>query len=253
MQGVQRRADEHDRERAVQQLGLLDTLPEGRFDRITEAASRLLGMPVSTISLISGERHWNKSRHGDAPEELPRDVSLCDHVVAADAPLLVPDVRADPRFAELPHPGLRTYAGQPLHSLSGQPVGALCVHSDVAVDLTPHDLEVLATLAEWAQAELRATEAASSLDQVLAEEEQLRAVLDSAPAGVLLVGGDERVVWASGPAQLVFGDAVGQPLSALLPDADVRELAGGRRAGDAGAAGLRVIRPGERADGTRFP
>ena len=44
----------HDPERlaAVRRTGLLDTPPEELFDRLTRLATRILGVPVSFITLV---------------------------------------------------------------------------------------------------------------------------------------------------------------------------------------------------------
>jgi GAF domain-containing protein len=56
---------------------------------------------------------------------------MCSHAVALDDMLVVSDTLADERFRNFPYvcgePGVRFYAGQPLHSLDGQPVGTLCI------------------------------------------------------------------------------------------------------------------------------
>ena len=53
--------EERDRLQALPGLGLLDTPPEERFDRVTRTAQRLLGAP---IALVDGNRLWFKSHQG---------------------------------------------------------------------------------------------------------------------------------------------------------------------------------------------
>lgn len=64
--------NEEARLNALRHLGLLDTPPSDSFDRITRLASRLLGAPVSTISLTDRDRQWFKSRVGVDLVEIPR-------------------------------------------------------------------------------------------------------------------------------------------------------------------------------------
>ena len=49
---------------AVQRYEILDTPPDGSFDRITAIAARLFCVPISIISLVDHNRIWFKSHHG---------------------------------------------------------------------------------------------------------------------------------------------------------------------------------------------
>src|SRR3954451_513673 len=49
---------------ALEASGLLDSLPEAAFDRFTRLATRLLGVPVSLISLLTPSRQFFKSAVG---------------------------------------------------------------------------------------------------------------------------------------------------------------------------------------------
>ncbi|MCC7380923.1 MAG: GGDEF domain-containing protein, partial [Deltaproteobacteria bacterium] len=70
---------------------VLDTPPEAAFDSLVEIAAHIVGVPIALVSLVDADRQWFKARYGlDAPQT-PRDVSFCGHVVAAEAPLIVPD------------------------------------------------------------------------------------------------------------------------------------------------------------------
>ena len=66
------------RQNALRNLRLLDTAPSESFDRITRLASRLLGAPVSTISLTDHDRQWFKSRFGVDLAEIPRGEAPCN-------------------------------------------------------------------------------------------------------------------------------------------------------------------------------
>jgi GAF domain-containing protein len=96
------------------------------------------------------ERQWFKSRVGMDATETPRDISFCEHVVEADAGLVVPDTYADARFANNPlvaeAPRIRFYAGMPLRTQAGHVLGTLC-----AIDSRPRALTVqeTATLQCW--------------------------------------------------------------------------------------------------------
>lgn len=118
-------------------LSILDTEPEPSFDRITEFARELFGMPVAMISLIDQSRQWLKSCSGLDVPELPRAVSFCTYAIQSDGIMVVPDMRDEPFFAEHPlvlnEPHVRFYAGAPLITAEGNRLGTMCV-----VDLQPH-------------------------------------------------------------------------------------------------------------------
>lgn len=58
------RLDDPDRLAALRRSGLLDSPPEEAFDRATRLATRLLGTPVSLVSIVDRDRQFFKSRSG---------------------------------------------------------------------------------------------------------------------------------------------------------------------------------------------
>jgi diguanylate cyclase (GGDEF)-like protein len=128
---------ESSRLRAVQAYAILDTSPEPNFDRITGLAATIFALPFATLSFADAERHWIKARYGAQVSEIPRRMSFCDETIRSDDVFVVPDARADSRFATAPvvagPPHVRFYAGAPLISPEGLRVGSLCV-----LDQHPH-------------------------------------------------------------------------------------------------------------------
>ncbi|MDX9717829.1 MAG: GAF domain-containing protein [Thauera sp.] len=125
---------------SLQSLDILDTSPEPAFDNLTRLAAGLFGVPTVLVSLVDRDRQWFKSRLGLCATETPRDVAFCSHVVFLDSLLVVEDARRDPRFADNPlvagDPGLRFYAGAPVHSEEGHVLGTLCL-----IDYQPRDFD----------------------------------------------------------------------------------------------------------------
>ena len=80
-----------DRLAALRRTALLDTPPEEAFDRLTRMAARLLGTPVSLISLVADDHQFFKSATG-LPEPWasrrsnPISFSFCGQVVATGEP-----------------------------------------------------------------------------------------------------------------------------------------------------------------------
>ncbi len=116
---------------ALRSYNILDTAPEPAYEDITKIAARLCECPVATIGFIDDQRIWHKSRCGLPRGQKPRELSICSTTVCQSDLMLVPDLAADPRFAEYPgvagDPHFRFYCGMPLINPEGFALGTLCV------------------------------------------------------------------------------------------------------------------------------
>ena len=123
--------DESSRLAALRNCAILDSPPEPAFDRVTQLAAKLFEVPIALVSLIDQDRQWFKSRVGLHIPETPRSMAFCAHAILSDSPLIVPDAAADTRFLDNPlvtaPDGIRFYAGVPILSPDGYPLGTLCV------------------------------------------------------------------------------------------------------------------------------
>jgi diguanylate cyclase (GGDEF)-like protein/PAS domain S-box-containing protein len=106
--------------------------------------------------------------------------------------LVVPDTLQDERFRDHPHvtgaPGIRFYAGQPLHSLDGQPLGTLCIIDTAPRAFGDADRQLLCDLARLVDDELNRDAPA-----LCHEQELLDAVLETVDAGVVACDADGRL------------------------------------------------------------
>ena len=161
----------------------MDTGPEAVFDRVANLAARLIGVPVATITFVDGDRQWYKAAVGVPLMEMPRGVSFCAHTILGTEPLVVPDLRLDPRFADNPlvagAPHARFYAGVPLHDDDGHNLGTLCAIDLEARELAPAQLAILEDLAEIAMDALRYRRAMN-------EKNDLMAAIENIDAGVVV-------------------------------------------------------------------
>jgi two-component sensor histidine kinase len=148
--------------RSLARSGLLDSLPEPQFDRVTHLASRLLGVPVSLLSLVDAERQFFKSSRGlPSPwaeaRQTPLSHSFCQHVVRADEPLLIEDARQHPLVADnlaIPDLGVIAYLGVPVHDGDGLPLGSLCAIAPEPRRWSEDDLALMRDLAAIVEGEL---------------------------------------------------------------------------------------------------
>jgi serine/threonine protein kinase len=143
--------DEVARMRAVKRYGVLDTPPDGTFDRITTLAARVFSVPVAIVSIVDHDRIWFKSRHGVDVDHLDRDPGLCASAILQDGPWIVSDAPLDPRALANPlvagEFGLKFYAGIPLRTPEGYNLGTLCVLDFEPRSFTAEDVRTLEDLA----------------------------------------------------------------------------------------------------------
>ena len=163
--------DEQARLETLWSLGVLDTPPEERFDRLTRMAKRLFGVPIALVSLVDENRLWFKSCFGLSVCEISRDKSFCGHTILGNGPVIIPDALADKRFADSPlvltDPYIRFYAGYPLSAPNGLKLGTLCILDRQPRDFGKDDLEALKDLASMVEREIAAVQIAT-LDELTA-------------------------------------------------------------------------------------
>ena len=116
----------------LESYSILDSLSEDDYDAITALASEICETPISLISLVDQNRQWFKSHHGLASSETPKDYSFCAHAInEPDDVFIIEDSRLDARFSDNPlvteEPYVIFYAGVPLVTNNGFPLGTLCV------------------------------------------------------------------------------------------------------------------------------
>lgn len=125
---------------ALERYGVVDASPEQVYDDIALLAATLCDVPASAIWLLDRGRPWPKARFGDDLLHSQRAMTISS--LALDTPtqmLLIEDVARDPRLrataVRIDQAPLRFYAGVPLLSPDGYPLGVLCV-----MDLKPRQL-----------------------------------------------------------------------------------------------------------------
>ncbi len=90
-------------------------------------AGQIFSLEASAISLTDSDRQWFMSRLGVTDTQMPRHDAPCNEVTQSRDRLLVPDLLANPRYADstLAGTGARFYAGAPLTTNEGHCLGSL--------------------------------------------------------------------------------------------------------------------------------
>jgi Stage II sporulation protein E (SpoIIE)/GAF domain len=222
------------RVRALEDLGVLDTGPERRFDRITGLAHRLFGVASAAITLIDRDRQYIKSSEGVKLLPGPRDEAFCDRTIRQPGTLIVEDASVDTRFADNPlvtgEKHVRFYAGHPLEAPGGHRVGALCLLDDRPRTFSEPERALLQELAEWVQQELTRSaelEHAAAVQRGLLPRRRPH-IGGYEVAGVCLpsraVGGDflDWYPTRDGGVAVTLGDVMGKGMPAAIVMAMVR-------------------------------
>lgn len=172
--------DEAARLAALRRYDILDTPPDGAFDRITALAARLFDVPIAIVSIVDEDRIWFKSHHGVDIDQIDRDLGLCASAILQPGrePWIVSDARHDPRALANPlvagEFGAQFYAGVPLRTSDGFNLGTLCVLDFEPRELDAAEAATLDDLAALVLSELEFRLAGSRALADAAERERLK-------------------------------------------------------------------------------
>lgn len=200
----------------LQDLNILDTMPDSRFDRITRIALRLFQVPIAAVSVLNGEQQWVKSCQGLSQSQMTQDPSFCKHTIEAKDVLCIASTLEDARVANHPlvagEPHVRFYAGYPLGS-DNAGVGALYIMDYQPRILSDDEIQLLRDLGSWAHMELiRIRELEWLIDRKTKElvhsEEAFFRILDSLPVGVFVLKPDGKPFYANQSAQQILGKGI---------------------------------------------
>ncbi|NVD44785.1 sensor histidine kinase [Qipengyuania atrilutea] len=216
--------EEANRLSILEQYGLdaLENDPELR--QITAFTAKVCGAPICLVSLVEKERQRFLVREGLEETETPRPTSFCAHAMLEPEPMIVPDAQQDPRFTGNPlvlgQPHIRFYAGAPLISHEGAPLGSLCV-----IDTEPRpegltELQVngLIVMAASVMRRLRHRREALAQQAILqVEERRLRAIADSIPDIAFSLSREGKIDYLNQRFSEVVGDVKVEVATDWLP------------------------------------
>jgi len=194
---------------------------DGELVRLARFAAHLCAAPSAAVTVVEAERQVFLASEGVDASETPRSTSICAHAMKAGEVLVVPDASADPRFADFSlvtgDEHLRFYAGAPLISPEGAPMGALCVLDTVTrpEGLNEVQREGLLVLADAVKRRLLANRQANEVNNALRSSAQrLKFMIDSVP----------DIAWSAGPgAQFDYFNARWRKTTGLAPPKHVED------------------------------
>ncbi|WP_068957312.1 sensor domain-containing phosphodiesterase [Pararhizobium polonicum] len=211
---------EHGRLEALSTLWIAGTAPEPRFDTIVQLAAQLFETPMAFITLVEKDIQRFKATHGVDVPDIARSTSFCTHTIQSGDVFVVPDMQADPRFADNPlvtgTPFVRFYAGAPLVTADGFRIGALCI-----ADTMPRH-----AFGERQQQTLKLL-AAQVMEQMrLRQEEIIRSTVmkfsDATGLALFSINAAGRIEFVNRAALCLFGyehgEMIGQPIDLIIPD-----------------------------------
>jgi len=144
---------------AVRRYDILDTPPDGAFDRIAALAARLFDAPAATVTIVDADRVWFKASYGLAGvTQIGRDPGLCTSAILTGSPLVVPDTLEDPVARDhslVTGPArVRFYAAAPITTSDGHRLGTVDVLDTKPRRITPDQATALTDLAALVMDEL---------------------------------------------------------------------------------------------------
>lgn len=230
---------EDERLEALHSLEILDTPPDGTFDRIVSIAAKLFKVPIAIVSLVDHDRIWFKAKHGIDLDQIDREPGLCASAILGDEPYILNDAKLDPRSLSNPLVagdfGLRFYAAVPLETSQGYKLGTLCVLDKEPREVSDQEIWFLQELANLVMDQMqirlearRVSEEVEELtretkeqaDKLLETERRLSAVLDNASVAIFLMDEQQHCSYMNAAAEKLTGytleETKGRPLHDIV-------------------------------------
>ncbi|MEV3859367.1 GAF domain-containing SpoIIE family protein phosphatase [Streptomyces sp. NPDC050095] len=144
---------------AVRRYDILDTPPDGAFDRIAALAARLFDVPVATVTIVDTDRVWFKAAYGlTGVTQIGRDPGLSTSAILTEGPFVVPDTLQAPlaraHILVTGRTRARFYAAAPITTRDGHRLGTVDVMDTEPRRITSEQSGALADLAALVMDEL---------------------------------------------------------------------------------------------------
>jgi PAS domain S-box-containing protein len=131
---------------------IIGALENEDYDFLTQMAAEICGTKISLISLVTENKQWFLSHHGLKERETARELALCAHAInTPDEIFIVEDATKNKHFFDNPlvtdYPKVIFYAGMPLVTENGFPLGTICVIDEEPKQLNKKQIDSLKLLA----------------------------------------------------------------------------------------------------------
>lgn len=194
------------------------------LEPIVSMATRIFNVPVSAVNIVGNDHVFFAASTGISGADMRRDVSFCAHAIAQEDVMVVPDASRDERFHDNPlvkgASGIRFYAGVPLISPKGWPLGALCViDHQPRGELSDPDKSALRELARAVSDKLELRRVERALHKGTS---RFDALAEHSPSAIVSFGADCRIIAWNAAATRMFGyqpaESLGQSIEMLMPE-----------------------------------
>lgn len=181
----------HEKERLarLRALNLLDPALDASLTGIVTLAAQITECPAAFISFIESERQIIRSCIGIELTEIPRDRSICSDTILSNEPLLLSNLRAEPRYrscalCDTPH-NFSFYSGFPLITKDGLIIGTLVTLDIQPHTFTPAQIATLQNLASHVISQFELNNKLAAVQRTISSledsEQRFRRIADASP------------------------------------------------------------------------
>ena len=135
---------EDERLAAIQRYDVDGLEAASTVDRLTELLANHFDVAVAFVGVVDAHEERFLACKGADWDRLDREDAICSHTLLEDEHLIVEHVQSDARFADiavLEELDIRSYAGVPLTTPDGLPIGAMCLTHDEPRSYSDGDIE----------------------------------------------------------------------------------------------------------------
>lgn len=125
--------------------------------RLTELAVAQFDVNSAAVGLIEDHEETFLTCYGASFDTLDREESICTYTILDDDVSVIADTTEDPRFSDvegLRSANVRFYAGAPMTTPDGHPIGVFCIHDDEPRSFPDRDRDLLQLFADEAMEQL---------------------------------------------------------------------------------------------------
>jgi len=216
-------------------------------------------LPDRDVLLLRAGAGWNPGCVGQATVTGRRG-SQAGFTLLSREPVIVEDLRTERRFSGPPLLVEHGVVSGMSVTIPGReaPFGVLGAHTAARRVFTRHDVHFLESIAHVVASAIERTHAEDALRR---SEEKIRAILETAAEGIVIVNTEGKIELVNAKTETMFGYArtelIGETLEILLPE-HLRHAHLAHRAGYFAAPrprpmGLGLELSGRRKDGSEFP